>query len=239
MNFCFLKILVLMFSYRQKLAINIEKIVSRTQSFIEPKYVPTFWAANTWSNLVLLMIKQKIDKKYNYQFRREKLTMEDGGIVAIDWPLGADGLPPNAPIVIFLHTVTGSSADIIHYTKEATRRGWRSCVFTRRGHGGLHLTSAKFNMMGDAEDTTVMVNKVVHAYPESSYLAMVGISAGSGLLITYLGKQSVRSPVQAAVGLCPAWDVSQVILRWQQCLSITRFLSTYCLFTAESSRVIT
>ena len=205
---------VLMFPYRKKLAVTIEKIVSRTQSLIEPKYVPTFWAANTWSNLLLLMIKQRLDRKYQGQFRRETLTMEDGGTVAIDWPLEADSLSPDAPIVIFLHTVTGSGADIIHYTREATRRGWRSCVFTRRGHGNLTLTSAKFNMMGDAEDTAVMVDKVVRDYPDYSYLAMVGISAGSGLLITYLGKQSVRSPVQAAVGLCPAWDVSQVRLRW-------------------------
>ena len=52
----------------------------------------------------------------------------------------------------------------------------------------MRLTSPKFNLMGDAEDTRLMVDHVMDNWPASSYLAMVGISAGSGLLITYLGK---------------------------------------------------
>ncbi len=52
----------------------------------------------------------------------------------------------------------------------------------------MRLTSPKFNLMGDAEDTRLMVDHVMDTWPAASYLAMVGISAGSGLLITYLGK---------------------------------------------------
>ena len=52
----------------------------------------------------------------------------------------------------------------------------------------MRLTSPNFNLMGDAEDTRLMVEHVMETWPASSYLAMVGISAGSGLLITYLGK---------------------------------------------------
>ena len=52
----------------------------------------------------------------------------------------------------------------------------------------MRLTSPMFNLMGDAEDTRLMVDHVMDTWPAASYLAMVGISAGSGLLITYLGK---------------------------------------------------
>ena len=52
----------------------------------------------------------------------------------------------------------------------------------------MSLTSPKFNIMGDAEDTRLMVEHVMAKYPDTSYLGMVGISAGSGLLVTYLGK---------------------------------------------------
>ena len=58
----------------------------------------------------------------------------------------------------------------------------------RRGHAGLHLTSPSFNVMGEAKDTAAQVEAVRKRFPDSSYLAMVGISAGSGLLVTYLGK---------------------------------------------------
>ena len=42
--------------------------------------------------------------------------------------------------------------------------------------------------MGESSDTAAQVESVRKRFPDSSYLAMVGISAGSGLLVTYLGK---------------------------------------------------
>lgn len=92
--------------------------------------------------------------------------------------------------------------------RTATSRGWRSCVFNRRGHAGLGLTSPRFNVVGDPEDTRVMVDKVRARHPASSYIAMVGISAGCGLLMSYLGSE-VRPRVQAAVALCPAYDIGR------------------------------
>lgn len=52
----------------------------------------------------------------------------------------------------------------------------------------MHLTSPSFNVMGESSDTVAQVEAVRKRFPDSSYLAMVGISAGSGLLVTYLGK---------------------------------------------------
>ena len=37
----------------------------------------------------------------------------------------------------------------------------------------------------------------------------VGISAGSGLLVTYLGKEGEATPVRAAAALCPAYDITR------------------------------
>ena len=88
----------------------------------------------------------------------------------------------------------------------ATRRGWKSCVFNRRGHAGVSLTSPCFNVMGDAADTKAQVDFVKEKHP-GSYLAMVGISAGSGLLFTYLGKEGNNTPVRTAAALCPAYDI--------------------------------
>lgn len=194
---------------RRRLAETIERIVSTTPSLSAPQYTPTLLAANTWSNIILLMLKQKLVINKNDNFIRDTLTTDDGGTVSVDWAADAAHLPEDAPVVIFLHTVTGSARELLQYTRDATRRGWRSCVFTRRGHGGMRLSSGKFNLMGDAEDTVMMVEHVQTKYPHSSYLGMVGVSAGSGLLVTYLGKEGDATPVRAACSLCPAYDVSQ------------------------------
>ena len=47
--------------------------------------------------------------------------------------------------------------------------------------------------MGEASDTAAQVEAVRKRFPNSSFLAMVGISAGSGLLVTYLGKVNLTA----------------------------------------------
>merc|ERR1719347_1073344 len=198
---------------RRRLAETVERIIERTESLSRPRYTPTLWAAGSWANLALLVMKQSWDKRWRCSdFTTERILLPDGGSVSVDWPSQSQHLPPDAPMVIFLHTITGSSRDTSHYLRAASSRGWRSCVFNRRGHT-MPLTSPKFNVMGDAEDTRLMVEHVMAEYPETSYLGMVGISAGSGLLVTYLGKEGDRTPVQAACSLCPAYDISQAFRR--------------------------
>ena len=87
---------------------------------------------------------------------REVLTLADGGQVCIDYA-DCPHLPPSAPFVVFLHTITGSARSLLgcqdlpdllcretsHYMRAATRRGWRSAVFNRRAHAGLRLTAPR------------------------------------------------------------------------------------------------
>ena len=93
-----------------------------------------------------------------------------------------------------------------HYMRHATSRGWRSCVFNRRSHAGVPLTTPTFNVMGDTNDTKEQVRFVRERFP-NSYLAMVGVSAGSGLLFSYLGKEGNNTPINVAAALCPAYDI--------------------------------
>jgi len=202
---------------RQQLAKKIQSIVRICPELRNPCYIPTFWASDMWANMALLIVKQRLDKSFlrSTRYTRELLVMPDGGTVSIDFPDDSH-LPPDAPLVIFLHTITGSSSDTGHYMRYAMRRGWRSCVFNRRGHGRVTLTSPSFNVMGDAGDTKAQVEFVQSRYPHTSFLAMVGISAGSGLLVTYLGKEGDNTPVQAACSLCPAYDITQAFTKVAQ-----------------------
>jgi predicted alpha/beta-fold hydrolase len=96
---------------RHQLALSIERILSLSTQLANPRYVPTLWAADTWTNLILFILKQTVDKKWIKSINkanRELLIMEDGGTVSIDFAED-DHLPSTAPIVIFLHTITGSS----------------------------------------------------------------------------------------------------------------------------------
>ena len=85
-----------------------------------------------WTNLALYTAKQLYDKSWlrRNNFSREVVRTADGGTVSIDYAVCE--LPPAAPLVIFLHTITGSGREVGHYMRAATARGWRSCVFNRK-----------------------------------------------------------------------------------------------------------
>jgi len=90
----------------------------------------------------------------------------------------------------------------------ASARGWRACVFVRRGHKERQrLCFPSFNLLGDVGDVERQLDAVRRTYPRASFVGMIGISAGSGLLISYLGRAGTRTPVGAACAICPAWDV--------------------------------
>lgn len=193
----------------------IAQILQACPSLASPRYLPTLWAADTWTNCGLFIAKQIYDKSCfrRDKYTREVLILEDGGTVSIDYAECPGEILDTAPIVIFLHTITGSAKETGYFMRYAVERGWRTCVFNRRGHAGLHLTSPSFNVMGESRDTAAQVEAVRKRFPDSSYLAMVGISAGSGLLVTYLGKEGDRTPVQAAASLCPAYDITRAFSR--------------------------
>lgn len=70
--------------------------------------------------------------------------------------------------------------------------------------------------MGDVEDTKLMIDFIVKLYPKSKFMGAVGISAGSGQLVSYIGQQSKNFPVHAAVSLCPAYSMKTAFLNWNQ-----------------------
>ena len=78
-------------------------------SLQNPNYIPTFWSSNKWANLCLYFVKQLYDKSalQSNKYLRELVDLPDGGTVAIDY-IDDKNLKHDAPVVIFLHTITGS-----------------------------------------------------------------------------------------------------------------------------------
>ena len=75
---------------------------------------------------------------------REILTLDDGGRLALDWAanLPAECDKDDAPVLLFLSGVTGSSSDnYVQYTVlDGMHQGYRPVVMNHRGCGGVKLT---------------------------------------------------------------------------------------------------
>jgi len=192
------------------LAGRLEAMLEMSPSLQRPRYRPSVRSSK--ANFMVATLRSRLGAlRRSMEPPLLNRTSECGDPdLTVEWvkdEVGAS-LPPNAPIVIFLHTITGTAAQTRWLMAYASTRGWRSCVFVRRGHSHRRLSSPTFNLMGAVEDVNVQLATVQAAYPDAAFLGMVGISAGSAQLISYLGRAGHASPVGAACAICPAWNVS-------------------------------
>ena len=176
------------------------------------RYWPTPWLLNGHLQLFALILKKAIAPRLTYD-RVDVLPMEDGGTTALHW-LGW-GLPADTPTLVVLHTITGSPHSMRDFMRDLRRlTGWRLVLCERRGHGDLALTSPRFNTMGDVEDLRHQLQMIESSVPDSPLYA-AGVSAGTGLLVRYLGEAGVNTPLRGAFAYCPGYDIS---IAFQRCV---------------------
>lgn len=170
---------------------------------LKQKYRPTPWLSNPHLHLIYfdLIKKRSIRLKYDVI---EQLKMSDGGITGIAW-YGLN-LPKNTPTIVLMHTITGSPESMRELVRDLHQyTGWRIALCLRRGHAGLPMPVAKMNLFGSTDDLREQILYIQDKFPESD-LYGVGSSAGTGLLVRYLGEEGENTPLKAAFALCPGYN---------------------------------
>lgn len=167
------------------------------------KYRPTPWLSNNHVHLLYFDLIRKHTIKLNYD-KVNQLTMSDGGITAVLW-FGYD-LPADTPIIVLMHTITGSPESMGEMVKDLHEyTGWRIALCIRRGHAKLPMPVPKINLFGSTEDLKEQIQFIQTEFPQSD-LYGVGTSAGTGLLVRYLGEEGDQTPLKAAFALCPGYN---------------------------------
>jgi hypothetical protein len=193
--------------YQQKP--DMEALVQACPS-LHAKYYPTPWAFNTHIQIVLLFLKDTLSGKLVYE-RSDVLTMSDGGTTSIEWLGLSRG--EGVPTVLLLPTITGCGNSLSSHSRYIHNKlGWRVAVCVRRGHGGLPLTAAQVNTLGSTDDLREQLAHIQGLQPESPLYA-IGVSAGSGLLVRYLGEEQDKTPIKAAFAYCPGYDTDIAFTR--------------------------
>ena len=174
------------------------------------RFWATPWAVNGHLQIFVAGIQEALSPRLVYD-RVETLRMSDGGTTALHW-LGAD-LPAHTPTLAVLHTITGTPQSMRVFVRDMQRlTGWRIVLCERRGHGELPLTSPRFNTLGDTEDLREQLRRIGECHPHSPLYA-AGISAGTGLLVRYLGEQGDDTPLHGAFAYCPGYDIEVAFAR--------------------------
>jgi uncharacterized protein len=167
-------------------------------------FEPPYWMRSAHIQNVMTVVRGDGAPALKWDLE-ERLTMPDGGTVSVQW-LGL-GAADRTPVLVVLHTITGSGDGLRRFIAAIhARLGWVVAACNRRGHGGLDLTSPRINTMGETGDLRRQILAIEARRPGAA-LYGVGVSAGSGLLVRYLGEEGAASRLRAAVALCPAYDI--------------------------------
>lgn len=177
---------------------------------LQKKYRPTPWLSNAHAHIVYFDLIKKHTTKLKYD-AIETLEMSDGGVTAIAW-FGLD-LPQDTPTILLLHTITGTPESMSELVQDLSRyMGWRIALCLRRGHANLPMPVPQINLFGSTQDLREQLLFIEHKLPESTLYA-VGSSAGTGLLVRYLGEEGESTPLKAAFALCPGYNTETAFAR--------------------------
>ncbi|GAB1106392.1 MAG: hydrolase [Shewanella algae] len=128
--------------------------------------------------------------------RRERLELEDGDFIDLDWlktPI------PGKPLLVILHGLEGSADS--HYIRrllrECQKQELAAVVHHHRGCSGEDNRLARSYHSGDTADISHSLQTLKQRYPHSPLLA-VGYSLGGNVLAKYQGEFADKSLLSRA-----------------------------------------
>ncbi|XP_053687467.1 phospholipase ABHD3 [Sabethes cyaneus] len=186
-----------------------KKYLRRNIPILEMKFWPTFWCVESRAQTVFASIIRS-NMISDIDYRREVLTLKDGGEVALDWL--ETNCDSDSPLIIILPGLTGESqAEYIKcLVTSANRIGIRTVVFNNRGLGGVALKTPRLYCASNSEDLSEVVNHVRKLNPHVK-IGATGISMGGLILGNYLANYSDESKgiLTAAKIISVPWDVNK------------------------------
>lgn len=141
------------------------------------------------------------------EWRREVVELPDGDFLEADWMVD-QGLAAEAPILVMLHGLEGSS-DATYArmaAKQAQARGWRAVVLHFRDCGGTPNRLPRRYHAGDTADPHYFISGLRERYPMAPLLA-AGYSLGGNVLLKYVGEQASASMLAAVAAVSVPFDL--------------------------------
>lgn len=141
-------------------------------------------------------------------FERERFTTEDGDFIDVDW---APDPGPEAPIVLILHGLEGSSRRryVRNVARELLDRGVRPVAMNFRGCSGEPNRTLRFYHSGETSDPARLLARIRERYP-TRRVGALGFSLGGNVLLKLLGERADGGSglVDAAVAMSVPYDLS-------------------------------
>jgi predicted alpha/beta-fold hydrolase len=144
--------------------------------------------------------------------RRERLELDDGDFLDLDWVEAAAGWRPgeDSALVLVLHGLEGSSGSdyALEMHRALAREGLASVGLNFRSCSGEPNRLPRFYHSGETGDVGLVLNDLARRFPGRP-LGGVGFSLGGNVLLKYLGEHGSRPvPITAAAAISVPFDLA-------------------------------
>jgi predicted alpha/beta-fold hydrolase len=184
----------------------------RACSVLTEKYWPSFFFYTTHIATVAGTYFRSLP---TIHYRRDTLSMDDGGQVCLDWVLedGDDAdVAPLKPTVIIFHGLNGGSSSVyVRHVINAIRNQLgrdkiRVVVMNNRGAGGSELLTPKGYCGAYTEDARVAVRHVRNVIGDEAPLIALGYSLGANIMLKYVGEEGENVLLSGAISVSNPLD---------------------------------
>ena len=144
--------------------------------------------------------------------RRERIELEDGDFVDIDWTEARPG-----PTVLILHGLEGSigSHYVVGLLHALSASGFSAAVLYFRGCSGEPNRLARSYHSGDTGDLDTVLRYLDRQDAERP-VYVVGVSLGGNVLLKWLGENPAQALVAKAVAVSVPFELNATALRLER-----------------------
>ncbi|KAF0913943.1 hypothetical protein E2562_025358 [Oryza meyeriana var. granulata] len=169
------------------------------------------------------------DAAADISYQRICIPLEDGGVIALDWPDNLDldkehGL--DSTVFIVPGTPEGSmERGIKVFVLDALKNGYFPIVMNPRGCGGSPLTTPRLFTAADSDDICTAIRFINNKRPWTTLMG-VGWGYGANMLTKYLVEVGESTPLTAAVCVDNPFDLQEATRSFPHHISLDRKLTT-------------
>jgi len=147
---------------------------------------------------------------------RERVELEDGDFIDLDWTLSRAG--NTKKLVVVLHGLEGNSQRpyVRGMVNRFTKQNWDAVAVNLRGCSGEMNRLYRSYNAGASEDLREIIH---HLLKSKNYhtISLVGFSLGGNLLLKYLGEEKhTPAEVKAAVAISTPCDLYRSLKRLEE-----------------------
>ncbi|KAJ1908014.1 hypothetical protein LPJ81_000388, partial [Coemansia sp. IMI 209127] len=214
-----------------------EYIMEKCPTLADPSkafYFPPWYMPNGDMQTIYLYTQHFKPAGCPVEYERQIFEFADGGVAAADWAFPRQSVAPDAPLIILVPGVAGTSYDyyVRSFIHGIIQEGcqYQVVVLQSRGCNGVCLETPKAFHGGMTSDLREFVGHVSATMPKAPLFGL-GFSLGANILTKYIGEEGSNCRFIAAASVCNPFDIDKTTER--MCMPT---LKNRYLYAAEMTR---